>query len=166
MPKGTVAIRVPQTLEEANQAAMRIQELDRKIYDAEGRRKDLSKRLKVVQAEKGGLESEREKEQARLRAWADPRRNQLVPDDRKKSFRFECGAVGQWGYPSSASLVVAGTLETVLKALLRLPNWQKYVEIKLKKTNIKSDLADLHKASRTLRRALHTSREERFWVKS
>jgi hypothetical protein len=166
LPAGTVAKPVPQTMDEANKVAIRIQGLDKKIAKAEVRRKRLSTQIKAAQAVKAELEKEREEEQELLRAFADPRRNQLVADADTKNFKFPCGAVGQWGYPSNPALVVGATIEKILRALLRLPNGLKYVDVKLKKNVIKADLAELHSASPTLRKALHTDGKERFWVKT
>jgi hypothetical protein len=152
---------VPQTLEEADKVAFRIRQTDRKIAAASSRCKKLSTDLKKAQGRKSRLEKEREKDQELLRAFADPRRDELTDGRKRKSFRFPCGVIGQWGLPSQVSLVVGGDLLTIAKKLFKLPNWEKYVEIKLKKTNIKANLDELGIPE------LHLPEPtERFWAKT
>lgn len=160
LARGAVAKSVPQTMEEADKVAIRLRERDQKIAEAASKCKELSTELKKAQGEKSQLEKEREDDQEMLRAFADPRRDQLTDGGKRKSFRFPCGVVGQWGFPPQPTLVVGATLKTIAKKMLKLPNWEKYIEIKLKKSNIKADLKELGM------REFRLERKERFWAKS
>ena len=161
MARGTIAKKVPQTMEEADKVALRLRQTDGKITETEAERKRLDSDLQKVKAKKAQLEQERESDQELLRAFADPRRDGLTDGGKTKSFRFPCGVVGRWGYPSSSRLIVSGTLKTIARKLLKLPNWEKYIEIKLKKNNIKANLDELR-----MREFRLEEKKERFWAKS
>lgn len=161
MARGTVAQRVPQTMEEADKVALRIRQTDRKIATAARKCKRLSAQLEEARSQKSQLEKEREKDQELLRAFADPRRNELTDGGKRKSFRFPCGVIGQWGLPSQVSLVMGGSLLAIAKKLFERPDWEKYVEIKLKKNNIKANLDELGIPE------LHLPEPtDRFWAKT
>jgi phage host-nuclease inhibitor protein Gam len=148
-------------MDEANRVAIRLRQTDRKIETATNRCKKLSTDLKKAQGRKSELEKQREKDQELLRAFSDPRRDELTEGGKRKSFRFPCGVIGQWGFPSQVSLVVGGSLLAIAKKLLERPDGEKYVEIKLKKTNIKANLDELGIPE------LHLpERTERFWAKT
>ena len=160
LTRGTVAQPVPQTLEQADRVAQRLQKTDAAIALVETERQELSSKLMKVQAKKSELEKKRSGDQELLRSFADPRRDELTEGGKRKSFRFPCGVVGQWGFPNQSTLMVKANLKTIARKMLKLPNWDKYIEIKLKKNNIKADLEELGM------REFGLERKERFWAKS
>ena len=84
----------------------------------------------------------------------------------RKTITLPNGRKLEWRMPSSQSLVIAeGKLDTILRSLLRLKNWPKYLKVELRKNEVKADLEELQKASSTLRRYLGLNKSEYFRIK-
>jgi|SRR5579862_3125269 len=67
---------------------------------------------------------------SRVRAWAEATRNG------RATIRFPNGRVFRWRTASKAKLIVSGTLEAIGRSLLQRPDWDKFLDLKLKKSNL------------------------------
>jgi phage host-nuclease inhibitor protein Gam len=92
-------------------------------------------------------------------AWGEANR------DGSKTITLTNGRKLEWRMPSSSSLLYAeDQLESIIRSLLRLKNWRKYLKVELRKNNIKADLGQLQKNSSTLRRLLRLDKTEFFRI--
>jgi phage host-nuclease inhibitor protein Gam len=83
----------------------------------------------------------------------------------RKTIKLSNGRELQWRLPSSPSLDFdEDMLDSIVRALMRLKDWSKYLKIELRKNNVKADLGELHKSSRTLRRLLSLDKTEYFRI--
>lgn len=94
---------------------------------------------------------------SRVQAWGEATRSG------RKTIELPNGRKLEWRLPSSPQLMVVGKIETIVRLLLRLPNWRKYLEVNLKKNNIKADLDELKEIS-GLRRGLRLNNTEYFRI--
>jgi phage host-nuclease inhibitor protein Gam len=65
---------------------------------------------------------------ARVQAWAEATRAG------RKTVKFPNGRVFRWRTSAYPKLIVAGTLEDIVKSLMKRRDWKKFVDFKLKKT--------------------------------
>ena len=143
MVPGTFAQKVPQTIKEADVVGRRMRRRALRLERSEAQIKELDRRVTKMRASKSALEEEQEQDQELLRSFADPRRSELTDGDKTKFFQLPCGVVCRWGYPSRGTLVWKGNVRAIVRKLLKLPNWEKYVKIEFRKDNIKADLDEL-----------------------
>jgi len=162
---GTVAKRVPQTVEQADKVVARIRRRREQNDTDQKRIRELTAETKRLRAKVGKRDEANEADQFLVQAFADAHRDELTKGGRK-SFFFPSGAIGQWGYPQQGTLVVVGNLGSIARALLRLPNWELFLKIELRKNNIKAHLEELRRVSPTLRKGLREDKQERFMIKT
>lgn len=83
----------------------------------------------------------------------------------RKTIQLPNGRQLQWRYASSPGLVyVEEKFLTIVRALLRLKNWPKYLKIEFQKNNIKADLEELQRSSGSLRRYVSLDKPEFFRI--
>jgi phage host-nuclease inhibitor protein Gam len=146
-------------VEEVATEAQEYVELKQQVDAIDREEKQKIKQIKSEMAERRkSLVPRRDELLDRIQAWAETNRAG------RKTISLPNGRKLEWRLPSSPRLVVAGQIIVIARLLLRLENWEKYVEIKLKKSNLKSDLDELHKKLRGLKRLLHRDNTEYFRV--
>lgn|GEM_PF-2309407 len=165
MAVGTVAKKIPQTIEQADRVVGRIRKRREANAADKKRLESLDAESKLIKARMEKRDQANEADQELVQAFADAHRDELTKSG-KKSFLFPSGATGQWAIPSQAALIVGDNLRAIARALLRLPNWDLFIKIEPRKNNIKAHLEELHRASPTLRRGLRVDRKERFSIKT
>jgi phage host-nuclease inhibitor protein Gam len=163
---GTVAKNVPQTLAEADKIVVRIRGRREKNKKDRQRLEEIDAESKKLKANISKRDDDNIADQELVQAFSDAHRDELTKGGKSKSFRFPSGAVGRWGLPSKAKLIIGKNLRSVARVLLNLPNWENFVEVRLKKDNIKAHLDELHEASPTLRRELKQEKKERFRIET
>jgi phage host-nuclease inhibitor protein Gam len=150
-----------QTQEECAIEAQEVVELAAQVERIETERRaahdtvdqEYAERLQVVK----NLLTER---LARVHAWAeanrDGRKTIVLPNERRLEWRLPSSPALQFSEEKFASIV---------RALLRLKNWSKYLKIELRKNEVKADLPELQKKSATMRRWVWLDRTEYFKVR-
>ncbi|MBX4188523.1 hypothetical protein KW792_00285 [Candidatus Saccharibacteria bacterium] len=68
----------------------------------------------------------------RVQAWAEANR------EGRSTIKFPNGRVFRWRSASKARLIVNGTIEVIGRSLLQRPDWEKFLDLKLKKSNLTS----------------------------
>jgi phage host-nuclease inhibitor protein Gam len=154
----TPAASAIQSDEEAGCEAQEYLDLDAAIRQLAARERKAVARVRQRYADRRKpLEERRDTRLARVHAWAEATRNG------RKTIRFPNGRIAKWRLPSQPKLIVSGKIETIVRLLLRLPNWRDYVSIELKKGKVKADLPQLRRIP-GLRRALHLDKTEKFGI--
>jgi phage host-nuclease inhibitor protein Gam len=158
---GTIAKKVPQTIKQADTVGRRMLRRGARIENLEARIREQDRKLKKMRADKSVLEDAQGQDQELLRAFADPRRDELTRGGKVKNFRLPCGVVCQWGLPARGTLVWKGNVRAIVRKLLKLPNWEDYVRIEFRRDKIKADIAEL--ADQGIRN-FSEDKQERFRV--
>lgn len=152
---------VPQTEEEAAYHAQEFVQEDEAVkqLEAEEAQEMAAVQQKFADRKKPHIEA-RDEHFAQAQAWGEAHRGD------RKTIKLLNGRELRWRNPSSSSLLFdEAKLETIVRSLMRLKNWPKYLKIDLRRNNIKADLEELHKASSTLRRWLSLDKTEYFRIK-
>jgi hypothetical protein len=151
---------VPQTEEEAAYHAHEYVKEDEavKLLEAEEAQELADVRQRYADRKKPHADARAEHFEL-AHAWAEANRGN------RKTIKLPNGRELQWRLSSSPSLVFdESKLWGIVKELLKLENWSKYLKIELKKNSVKTDLPELHKASGNLRRWLRLNKTEFFRI--
>jgi hypothetical protein len=150
---------VPQTLDEAGRHAQQYIILRDQVKEIDRQEKAEIARIKEEAAERRQpLIVQRDEHFAKAHAWAEANRRG------RKTIKLPNGRELRWRRPSSPKLIITGTIIAIARLLLRLEKWEKYVDIKLKKNNIKADFDELVKTFKGLRRLLRLDDSEYFSI--
>jgi len=139
-----------QSEEECAIEAQEFIELDAQVKQVETEKKAAHDKIDQEYAERmEPLVAKRDEKFNRVQAWAEANRKD------RKTIKLPNGRKLEWRPPSSQGLLwVPEKFMTIVRVLLRLENWEKYVSIEFRKNNVKADLSELQKRSRSLRRYL------------
>lgn len=139
-----------QTEDECAREAQEFIELDAQMKQVEAEKKDAHKAVDEEYGERlAPVINLRAEKFARVQAWAEANRHD------RKTIKLLNGRKLEWRPPSNPSLLWAPEkFMTIVRVLLRLENREKYLSIEFKKNNVKADLPELQKKSRSLRRYL------------
>lgn len=150
-----------QTEEECAIEAQEFVELDTQIKKIELEKKDAHDKVDKEFAERlEPLVAKRDEKFDRVQAWAEPNRNN------RKTIKLPNDRLLEWRPPSAQSLIwVPEKFMTIVRVLLRLDNWEKYLTIEFRKNNVKADLPELQKMSRSLRRFLKLDESVYFRIR-
>lgn len=151
---------VPQTEEEAAYHAQEYvkQSETLKKLEAEEARDLASVKQKYADRRKPHVEARKE-HFTLVHDWGEANRSG------RKTIVLPNGRKLEWRLPSNPTLIIVeGKHASVVGALLRLKNWPKYLKVELKKNEIKADLGDLQKTSRSLRSWLRLDNSEFFRI--
>ncbi len=160
-PTPVPARPVPQTEEEVAYHAQEFVKEDEAVnqLDAEEAQELADVKQKYADRKQPHIEA-RDQHFKLAHAWGEANRRG------RKTIALPNGRQLQWRLPSSSSLIVVEErFESIVRALLRLKNWPKYLKIELRKNNVKADLEELQKSSTSLRRWLGLDKTEYFRIK-
>jgi phage host-nuclease inhibitor protein Gam len=120
-------------MEEADRVVSQIREVDKEIAANDNKQKELKDDLRKARARDKRLRNKRERLQALVQAFADPRRSELLKEgDPSKSFIFPSGGKGLWYFRSRPKLIVTGKVDAIVRSIKRKrpDDWNDFVRIR------------------------------------
>jgi phage host-nuclease inhibitor protein Gam len=150
-----------QSEEECAIEAQEFVELDAQVKRIEAEKKAAHEKIDQEYGERlGPVVAQRDEKFARVQAWGEANRRD------RKTIKLLNERKLEWRRASNPSLLwVPEKFMTIVRVLLRLDNWEKYVSIEFRKNNIKADLPELQKKSRSLRRYLGLDKTVYFRIR-